>query len=321
MLLWCLAPAQAPHPTAVFTLDVVHERLPANEAFETRFRQWLRTCEIRPGGPLHKLECLPHRPSAPQTEPEESASVASAQPAPKGPPATTVAVALFRDLDETLYLAGCPVLRDALADQDEPLEQPSENQPAPDSPSEATEQSLFSLACADLEAGQTFSAEVQEGVITIVFRGRQLPLTLFETRPKRLSLGDPRSPKVSTTPPSSRKAIDPATLPSQPSPQWSPPPLEELSGTTAAATPGPGVSPAKTSVRTGRVVVGCGRGPAAVYIDDVYMGVCPIDMPLIAGRHSATVKQQKGPDWIRQFEVAAGETVRLEVKGDTAARP
>jgi hypothetical protein len=169
--------------------------------------------------------------------------------------------------------------------------------------------------CRELEAGQTFSAEVGKDLIRIVARGRQLPLTLFAVEPKVLTLGDPRSPKVADKPPSARsRPIDPGQLPAQPEPKWSPPPLKDVASSVSKPVAGEGIPRAKTALRTGRLVLECSQGPAEVYVDAAYVGVCPVDLPLVAGSHSVTVRRVQKDDWLRDFRIVAGETVRLKVE-------
>jgi hypothetical protein len=63
-------------------------------------------------------------------------------------------------------------------------------------------------------------------------------------------------------------------------------------------------------------VLECSQGPAEVYVDNAYVGVCPVDLPLVAGPHSVTVRRMKKDDWIRDFRVVAGETVRLKAAAE-----
>jgi hypothetical protein len=50
-----------------------------------------------------------------------------------------------------------------------------------------------------------------------------------------------------------------------------------------------------------------------VYVDDAYVGICPVDLPLVAGSHSVTVRRVQKDDWIRDFRIVAGGTVRIKV--------
>lgn len=316
LLIVCAFPAWAQsenpvHPTAVFTLDVVRRTYPIEPGarLDLQFRQWAEGCKLVPKGPLHVLQC----PDVPAE-------------APGNPEQVTVAVALFRDLNEVLYVAGCPRIEDpartAVASDALDIAAPEAPEAKGKEESEVGLRLPDTRDCLRLEAGQTFSAEVDIAEIRIVLRGRQLPLTLLEARPKLLALGDPRSPKISANSPTSRPAggIDPSQLPEQPEPKWSPPPLRAGTGTVAKAGPGTGVPGAKTDLRAGRFVIECAQGPAQVYIDDAYMGACPVDTPLIAGEHEVTVRVLNQEDWVREFRVEAGETVRLKAERVTGRR-
>ena len=317
MLFFCALPAWAQsenpvHPTAVFTLDVVRRTFPIEPGarLDLQFRQWAQSCKLVPKGDLHVLEC-PDVPAEAPGNPEQE---------------VTVAVALFRDLNEVLYVAGCPRIEDpaktAVASEALDIATPEAPEAKRNEESEVGLRLADARDCLRLDAAQTFSAEVESDEIRIVIRGRQLPLTLLEARPKPLALGDPRSPKISANSPTSRPAggIDPSQLPEQPEPKWSPPPLREGTGTVAKAGAGTGVAGAKTDLRAGRFVIECAQGPAQVYIDDAYMGACPVDTPLIAGEHAVTVRVLNQEDWVREFRVEAGETVRLKAERVTGQR-
>ena len=290
--------------TAVFTVDTVHQTFSyvPGDRLDVRFRSWAARCTPRPNEPLYILAC-PKVSELPQTEQD------------RGNQVSAVAV-LFRDLDETLYLAGCPSIEDL---SQVSAGTPGETSQQKQDPERERDESGLRLRdeadCRDLAAGQTFSAEVERDVIRIVTRGRQLTLTLFAAEPKVLALGDPRSPKVSDTPPSSRsQPIDSSQLAAQPAPKWSPPPLKDVAGNVSKPAAGEGLARAKTALRTGRFVLECSQGPAEVYVDAAYVGVCPVDLPLVAGSHSVTVRRVGKDDWLRDFRVVAGETVRLKVE-------
>ena len=84
-------------PTAVFTYDVKTAEWPAGpEGLAQRlFEEWARRCKAVPGGALTVLECPPSL----EIDDPESARIETR-------------LALFRDLDETLHLAGCPDLEE-----------------------------------------------------------------------------------------------------------------------------------------------------------------------------------------------------------------
>ncbi len=289
--------AESVKATAVFTVDTVRQTFSyePGDRLDVRFRSWASQCSPRPNGPLFILMC-------PKVSPPDEQQARADQ-------VDAVAV-LFRDLEETVYLAGCPVLED-LSQRGEASSEEERAEPEPD---ESGLRLRDEAACGELEAGQTFSAEVEKDVIRIVSRGRQLSLTLLAVQPKVLALGDPRPPKVSDTPPSSRsQPIDASQLAPQPEPKWSPPPLKSVASNVAKPAAGEGLPRAKTSLRTGRFVLECSQGPAEVYVDAVYVGVCPVDLPLVAGPHSVTVRRVEMDDWFRDFRVVAGETARLKV--------
>ena len=98
----CGSSVQAAYPTAVFTLDTQHEIL--FNAFATpldkQFTQWAESCHIVAGGALYVLRCPPAVADVRSFEGDEP------------PEAVDVTLALFRDLDETIYLAGCLTLEE-----------------------------------------------------------------------------------------------------------------------------------------------------------------------------------------------------------------
>ncbi|MEZ5361086.1 MAG: hypothetical protein R2748_01790 [Bryobacterales bacterium] len=100
LALACCAGAWAAHPTAVHTLDHEHEEISAadGEGLKDALDAWAKGCNIVEGGALYELECKPAA--------HLSAATADADEQ-RGLPVT---LALFRDLDETVYLAGCPML-------------------------------------------------------------------------------------------------------------------------------------------------------------------------------------------------------------------
>jgi hypothetical protein len=64
-------------------------------------------------------------------------------------------------------------------------------------------------------------------------------------------------------------------------------------------------------LRTGRVGITCDSTRAQVYVDGAYVGACPIETPLVAGRHSVVVRQPGREDWTREIRIEAGATIRL----------
>ena len=291
------------HPIAVFTLDVARRTFPIEPGgrLDLQFRQW-SSCKLVPKEDLHVLQC--------PDVPPESTGIREQ---------VTVAVALFRDLNEALYVAGCPRIEDPsqTAVASEALDIA-----APEAPADKREENLDvglrlpdARDCRRLEAEQTFSAEVDKDEIRIVIRGRQLPLTLLEARPKPLALGDPRSPKISANSPTSRPpgGIDPSQLPEQPEPKWSPPPLREGTGSVAKA--GPDRRRRRKDRSSHRAIRDRVRPRSGAGLHRRCLhGACPVDTPLIAGEHAVTVRVLNQEDWVRGFRVEAGETVRLKAE-------
>ena len=91
--------APAPRPTAVFTLDAEYTEFTdvPGKSLGAQFQAWARSCEIVPHENLFRLECPP---------PPRAASRRAARDDSEAVKASLV---LFRDLDEIVYLAGCPV--------------------------------------------------------------------------------------------------------------------------------------------------------------------------------------------------------------------
>ena len=89
-------------PTAVFTLDVERRTFDYEDidSWQAKFQRWVHSCTIVPGGKIFALHCPPPPARQPSRAEEDLAELIHAS------------LALFRDLDETLYPAGCPVLED-----------------------------------------------------------------------------------------------------------------------------------------------------------------------------------------------------------------
>ena len=91
-------PAQ---PTATFTLDVQRRELVPSQdhPIDEQTRSWARTCSVVSAEPLFSLQCRavpPARHEASQDEPDGIEG----------------SLVLFQDLDEVLYVAGCPVVEE-----------------------------------------------------------------------------------------------------------------------------------------------------------------------------------------------------------------
>lgn len=256
-------------PTAVFTLDVRHEELRSSEGRSLReqFRRYAAGCRIVPGGAIFELSCA--RPAKPRRpgDPEET-----------GKPVT---LALFRDLDETVYLAGCPL-----------LEKEPDDERSPRDEEEAEQRELkteLERICGDVDRGHTFSAEVERDEMRIVARGRSLPMRVFRVQekerhistayqltPSTAGLG-PAGPATTHDPPPSLGGPEPRFEPAEVQPT-----LRE-SNTLRRSIRDPGI--AKTSLRVGRIEIVCSSGYNRIKLDGAYLGELPLRMPLEAGRH------------------------------------
>ena len=295
-----LAEPPAALPTAVFTLDVERRTFDFEDidSFQTKFQRWVRTCTIAPAGDLFALHCPPA--GRPRRSKKDSAELIEAS------------LALFRDLDETLYLAGCPLLENRGASRWAERHGDERKRLGASagivSPEDARD-------CEDVTRGKTFTTEVEQAILKIVIRGRQLPFSLFEVRPKERTISTPYEPTPSRPPaavgpPTANPA--PAALPPPSEPSYAPPSLENLSGGRPSAGAS-GDSPlAKTSLRTGRLMISCPSSQAQVYVDGEYFGTCPVQLPLLEGRHSLLIRRPNMKDFVREVWVTAGETLRLK---------
>ena len=288
-------------PTAVFTLDVERRTFDYGDAdsFQAKFQRWVRSCTIAPAGDLFALRCPPARP--PRRSEEDSAELIRAS------------LALFRDLDETLYLTGCPLLENRSAlrwaeRHGDERERIVASAATIVSPEDARD-------CEDVTQGKTFTTEVEQAILKIVIRGRQLPFSLFEVRPKERTISSPYEPAPSRRPgalgpPTANPP--PAALPPPAEPSYFPPPIENLSGGRPSARASADGPLAETSLRTGRLVVYCASSQAQVYVDDEYFGACPVQLPLLEGQHSVLVRRPNRKDFVHEVWVTAKETLRLE---------
>ena len=296
--------APAAHPTAVFTLDAEYTEFTdvPGKSLGAQFQAWARSCEIVPHENLFRLECPP---------PPRAASRRAARDDPEAVKASLV---LFRDLDEIAYLAGCPVFEKKSAERERNRRRDRARKKRPREAISGGVDEIQKRDCRDLAAGQTFSTELERDRLKIVVRGRQLPLTLFEVRPPRVRNSSPYEPKPSHL----RRALGTLSargsdrqLPPPAAPEFRPPPLGRQSPGRPSTAPPVDAPTAKTSLRTGHLALKCPSSQTAVYVDNAYYGACPVELPLVVGRHSVTVKQQGRDDWVRDFEITAGQTVRL----------
>ena len=292
--------ATAAHLTAVFTLDVerrvfVHSR---EEPLGEQMRGWAETCSVVAGDPVYMLQC---RPSPPERR----------EPPPERLDAIEASLALFRDLDEVLYVAGCPLIEDVPEPESEFA--PDEFRRRSRSVSRGVNE-LDQRDCAAIAKGRTFTTQTETGVMKIVIRGRQLPLTIFDIRPKQTTSGSPYELTTART----RASVSADRLPvsarapeAGAEPEFRPPPLDQQSEGRPSSGTSNGAPIAKTSLQTGRLVVECTASRAAVFVDGAYYGSCPLDLPIIAGSHSVTVRRPRKQDWMHEVVVAAGGTLRV----------
>jgi len=256
-------------PTAVFTLDVRHEELRSSEgrALREQFRRYAAGCRIVPGGAIFELSCAP--PARPRRRENQEET---------GKPVT---LALFRDLDETVYLAGCPLLE---------KEPDDERSPTNEEETEPRElETELERICEDVDRGHTFSAEVERNEMRIVARGRSLPMRVFRVQEKERHISTAYELTPSTA---GLGPAGPATTHDHPPPLGGPEPKFEPvevqptvrePNTPRRSIRDPGT--AKTSLRVGRIEIVCSSGHKRIKLDGAYRGELPLRMPLEAGRH------------------------------------
>ncbi len=288
--------------TAVFTLDAEQRLLlvTPDNPLEDQLTRWASQCRIEPGdiergGAVAVFVCSAQE-QAPEPKPDE--------PSEKIP----ATLALFRDLDETVYLAGCPLEEETGAESGAQAAAKAE-------PEKVNAEDARN--CRDIAAGQTFSAEWEDDQLRLVVRGRQLAMKVFEVREKPKTTSTPYVPspsqRMAPTGPAttaSRKGLEP-----QSEPQWEPPQPAAASAGRPSQPAVSDVEPARTSLRTGRLTVQCPSREFAILIDGAYMGACPITTTLIAGPHTVTIRRPGKEDETQQIRVEAGKTFRLRTKG------
>lgn len=290
----------APPPklsTAVFTLDASQRLLLEAEdnPLESQLARWASQCRIEPGGALAVLGC-PSTNDAPESP--EAGETGNKLPA---------TLALFRDLDETIYLVGCPLVEKA---------PPAGSAAgAPEAGSERVKPE-DARDCRDIGAGQTFSAEVEGDVLWAVVRGRQLAFRVFQVQEKPQNISTPyeptpsrRMPPVGPSTTGERKGLEPQT-----EPRWEPPQLSAPSAGKPSESRPSDVAPAHTSLRTGRVTIQCPSREFVVVIDGAHIGTCPVTTTLIAGPHTVAVRAPGQAEQAREIQVEAGKSMRLRMK-------
>lgn len=303
------APQSPPEATAVYAYDVRQRSLtfPAGKSLDARLQAFAESCKAVPGGALVKLSC-PEAAEDLSLDGEESAG------------APTATLALFRDLDERVYIAACPSLEELRRRDVEARHSRKERREDAARKERAAREDKN---CRDVAAGQTFSAEIERRTLRIVIRGTQLDFTIFERIVPEKGVGDPYEPAPSQTAapagPDTARTVEPIEAEQEPS--FEPPPIERASG----GKPSQGIvsvlPPARTSLRTGLLILECGSSRNRVFLDEAFLGSCPLRMYLIAGPHQVRVETPGREPWSREFEVEAGGTVRLQAGSERAAPP
>jgi hypothetical protein len=286
----------APKLTAVHTFDHRHADLTAAapRGVATRLETWASGCRIVETSAGFQFDSCEPEPARDRVE-EDEVTV----------PAT---VALVRDLEETAYVVACPLLDEArLRKMEKEAEKDKKNR-IPDPELEADLRD-----CADIEAGRTFSAEVESEEMRLVIRGRQLRMRVFRVQPKERTTSTPYKPEPSKTlPHAGPDTTTTAELNPVDEPNWTPP--SEPRTLRSPVMPEPSLrnpQTAKTGLRAGRLRIECKGSSADVWIDGAYYGAAPLETPLMAGKH-AVVTKQDGRERTTRVELEAGDTETVD---------
>lgn len=289
-------PAAAGELTAVYSLDAEKAELtaPTAQALAARTRAWAGACRVVPGGALVELDCPP--PAEPRAGEEARF-------------AATATAVLFRDLEETVFVAACPSL-DSIRKFSPDETADEEDEPAGPSPDDRRD-------CEDLGTGQTYPAERFERGIRVVTRGRRFELTLYRTEPKPRTTRTPYelTPTRGSLGPAGPKNVTVYEPIAAPEITWEP--QEEpaaLAGSSNARRSLRDPGPARTDLRTGMLDVECSRtAEVRVFVDGVYLGRAPLRAPLVAGRHELTLAKagEEEPHAI-ETRIEAGATATVE---------
>ena len=293
--------AQSAYPSAVFTLDVERGRFfgGTTTPLDIQFDRWVRRCRIVAGGALYVLTCPPVE------------SRVRSFHGDRAPESVDVSLALFRDLDEAVYLAGCLSIEELKKIEQGPQDEPDNRRRGIQESDAKQEEKQAAEAtqrdCRDVAPGQTFSMEVEDDELRILIRGRQLPFTVFGFHPRDKPIGAYDEPPITTSAPRIGPVprVDENGIPRTEPPLWRLPPANAIAQSAR-------LTGQDEPLRTGRFVVAC-SAPTPVYVDGAYMGICPLDMPLIAGPHTITTKRRGGADRVRGFRMEAGKTVEFRV--------
>jgi hypothetical protein len=190
---------------------------------------------------------------------------------------------LFQDLEQTLYLTACV----RLTAQD---------------------------PCGGLTTGQTFSAEVQDRTLRIVYAGRQYPLRILERRPRARRIdsparGTPSGARPSTGTPSRVPYSQvQATLGTPSSIRPSEAPASD--GAPSQVVPSD-VRPSAASPTSARLHLRCAVGSAQVFVDNQLVGTGTVEVPLLPGRHTVVVRARGYRPWTQTVQLQPGGIARL----------
>lgn len=227
-------------------------------------------CRIVPGTPAFTLACE----GTPVGEPRAGSRY-------------YYGVALFRDLEETLYIAACASLR-------------------------------RDTRCNDLRAGRTFSAEVEEQTIRVVIDSDHVPLRILERRPKPVSIDSPAKgtpSQVKATEGSPSRVSWSAAPPSPGTPSQVKPSAAPVTAGTPSKVSISEVSVAAAAPTSGRLALYCAAPEARVFIDGKLAGDAPLEIPVMPGRHQVQVRAGD-KEWSRTVVIPPGGTVKVTAELD-----
>jgi len=195
-------------------------------------------------------------------------------------------VALFLDLDRTLYLAAC-------------------SDPNPDS------------RCQGVKAGVAFPSEVEDRTLRLGVGSEQILLRILETRRRPATIDSPaRGTPSQTRPSTGAPSLIPYSGVEDSRGTSSQVTASQVSQSAGAPSDTP---PSKPSIAVapptgGRLSLYCANVSANVYIDKQWMGHPPLEAPLPPGRHTVVVRARGYRGWSRSVDIPAGATVRLRAE-------
>jgi len=192
-------------------------------------------------------------------------------------------VVLFRDLEENLYLTACAA------------------------PSRDTR-------CNELQPGQTFSAELEEQTVRIVVDQEQLPLRLLESRPKPRTIDSPTegTPSQVRPTPGTPSVVSWSRIPpAAGSPSQVTPSAASVTVGAPSQAPVSEVSTAVAAPTSSRLILYCATPEARVFVDGKLAGTAPIELPVLPGRHTISVRAPSFREWSRTVVIAPGGSVKV----------